>query len=299
MKYAYCDLYTLELPPGHRFPMEKYRRTRLRLLEEGTIRAEQLLEPELCAREVIERVHSLEYVARVFDGRLEPADERRLGFPWSPRLLERSRASTAGTIAAALHALREGGGGNFAGGTHHAYPSRGEGFCVFNDVAVAARQLQAEGRVERVAVVDCDVHQGNGTAFIFRDDPTVFTLSLHGANNWPFEKEESSLDIGFADGTGDEAYLEALEGALDTVVSFRPELIFYVAGVDPLESDRLGRLALTLAGLRRRDRTVYGRAKAAGVPIATCFGGGYSEDLDALVEAHANTYREAEQAFPG
>ncbi len=299
MRYAWADIYTIELPAGHRFPMEKYRRCRELLLAEGTIRPSQLLEPRLCPREDLERVHTPEYVSRVFEGRLGRDQIRALGFPWSEALVRRSRCSVAGTVDAARRALEDGGGGNFAGGTHHAYPDRCEGFCVFNDVAVAVRTLRAEGRARRFAVVDCDVHQGNGTAFIFRDDPDVFTLSLHARNNWPYHKERSSLDIELDDGTGDEQYLTLLERALGEVERFGSELVFYVAGVDPLAGDRLGRLALTLDGLRSRDRLVLGRAHATGTPIAISFGGGYSESIDDVVEAHANTYRVAESLFPG
>lgn len=300
MNYSYSGLYTLELPPDHRFPMEKYRRTRDLLLAEGTLRREQIGEPEPCPRETLELVHQADYLDRVLEGKLSRDELRRIGFPWSEALVRRSRTSVAGTIAAAREALLRGAGGNFAGGTHHAHTGRGEGFCIFNDVAVAIRKLRAEGAVRRAAVIDCDVHQGNGTAAIFRGDPDVFTFSMHGRNNWPFLKETSTLDIALEDGTGDGLYLELLEEALERIFTgFRPEVAFYVAGVDPLATDRLGRLALTHRGLRERDRLVLSRARAAGVGVAICFGGGYAEPLEDIVEAHANTFRVAEALFPG
>ncbi len=299
MKYTYADIFRIDLPEGHRFPMDKYPLVRERLTREGTIDDSQFLEPELCPREDLERVHAAGYVERVFNGTLDAREMKAIGFPWSPSLVRRSRCSVAGTIAAAEWALREGAAGNLAGGTHHAMADRGEGFCLFNDVAVAIGSVRNRGFVRRVAVVDCDVHQGNGTASIFLTDEDVFTLSLHGRHNWPFEKSRSTLDVEFDDGTGDTEYLEALERALGDVAAFRPELIFYVAGVDPLATDRLGRLSLTVEGLRCRDEMVYTWAKDLSVPIATSLGGGYSTDIDDIVEAHANTYRVAEMLFPG
>ena len=299
MRYAYADVYTIDLPPGHRFPMEKYRRTRELLLAEGTITTQQLLVPAMVPRDVLERTHTREYVERVFSGNLSPAEVRAIGLPWSPSLVRRSRTSVAGTLQAARHALLSGAGCNFAGGTHHAFADRGEGFCVFNDVAVAIRHLQADGSLERAAVVDVDVHQGNGTAHIFRNDANVFTLSLHGRNNWPFEKIPSTLDLAFDDGTGDVEYLTTLEVALERIRRFEPDLVFMVAGVDPLASDRLGKLSLTVDGLKQRDAMVVHWAKENEFPIAICFGGGYAEDIDEIVEAHANTIRVAEAAFPG
>ena len=213
--------------------------------------------------------------------------------------MRRSRCSVRGTIEVARRALRDGAAGNFAGGTHHAFADHGEGFCVFNDVAVAIRALQAEGLARRAAVIDLDVHQGNGTAAIFREDSDVFTLSLHGKNNWPFHKETSTLDLELDDGTSDAEYLAVLERSLGEIGAFAPEIAFFVAGVDPLATDRLGRLSLTLEGLRRRDEMVFQWARDSNLPIATCLGGGYSEDIEVIVEAHANTYRVAESLFPG
>ena len=213
---------------------------------------------------------------------------RRIGFPWSPAMVERSRRSAGATIAAARAALDDGAAVNLAGGTHHAFADRGEGYCVFNDVAVAARLLQHEGRCRRVAVVDCDVHQGNGTAAIFRDDPTVFTFSMHGAKNYPFRKETSDLDVELRDGTDDAAYLAALGGALPAVLARQqPELVFYLAGADPYEGDRLGRLRVSMAGLERRDALVFDACRAAGVPVAVAMSGGYAPDVDDIVAIHA------------
>lgn len=298
-RYAYVDVHAVPLPPGHRFPMEKYRRAREILLAEGTLRPTQLSVPSLCPRETLERVHRTDYVDRVLRGDLDAAEVRRIGFPWSPALVRRSRSSVGGTLAAARSALREGIGGSFAGGTHHAYAERGEGFCLFNDVAVTTRELQASGLARRVAIVDCDVHQGNGTAAIFRGDASVFTLSLHGRNNWPFEKETSSMDIALEDGCGDDEYLGRLAEGLDAVLAFGPDLILYIAGVDVLESDRLGRLSLSRAGLVRREEAVLSLAHAQGTPIAVVFGGGYSEDVDAVADAHAEVIRVAEGLFTG
>ena len=297
MHCAYSDTYTIELPAAHRFPIAKYRQTRERLVSEGTLSEPELLVPGLCETDDLRRVHTEEYINKIFNGTLTKQEERRLGFPWSLSLLRRSRASVAGTLYAARQALQHGVAGNLAGGTHHAYADHGEGFCVFNDIAVAIRHLQHNGFVRSAGVIDCDVHQGNGTAHIFRNDPTVFTLSLHGENNWPFDKETSSLDVALADGTTDNEYLRALEPALDAVRQFRPELAFYIAGADPLKEDRLGRLALTLDGLRARDYRVFSWAKSTSIPVTICLGGGYAENLHDIVEAHSNTYRVAVEIF--
>ncbi|MEM7230691.1 MAG: histone deacetylase [Planctomycetota bacterium] len=298
MKSFYSDVYTFPLPERHRFPIAKYRRLRERIVDLG-VSASQLSTPEPCSRERLERVHDPRYIDRIFSGELDDKEQRALGFPWSETLVFRSRCSVAVTVAAADVALREGAGGNLAGGTHHAYPDRAEGFCVFNDVAVATRDLLATQRVERVAVLDCDVHQGNGTAFIFREDPNVFTVSLHGRKNWPFEKEMSDLDIEFDDGTEDAEYLKALEGALDAVFRFRPEIVFFVAGVDTLKEDRLGRLSLSADGLRERDSRILGAARTRGVPVAISLAGGYAEPIERTIEAHATTFEIAESLFPG
>jgi acetoin utilization deacetylase AcuC-like enzyme len=236
-------------------------------------------------------VHDAAYLAAVRDGSLDAAAVRRLGFPWSDSLVSRGRRSTGGTLTALAWAFAHGAAGNMAGGTHHAFRDRGEGFCMFNDLAVAVAVARRDHGVRRAAVVDLDVHQGNGTAAIFAGDPDVFTLSLHGGRNYPFHKETSSLDVALGDGCEDEAYLRALHAALEAVAAHRPEVVLYQAGVDTLRGDRLGRLALTHRGLGRRDACVFDLAARLGVPLVVTLGGGYGRDLDATIEAHANVYR--------
>lgn len=293
-KAFYTDRFVLPLPEGHRFPMEKYRLLRERVVERGLVRPEDLIVPEAASDEEILRAHDPGYLRRVQSGDLERAEIRRIGFPWSPAMVERSRRSAGATVAACRGALLYGAAVNLAGGTHHAFRDRGEGYCVFNDAAIAARAMQAEGRVERVVVVDCDVHQGNGTAAIFRDDPTVFTFSIHGRNNFPFHKERSDLDVELPDGTGDGEYLAALAEGLDRALGeARADLAIYVSGADPHERDRLGRLALTFAGLRERDRLVFARCRQAGLPVAVAMAGGYGRDVSETVEVHLQTVSEA------
>lgn len=289
----YCDHFVLPLPEGHRFPMDKYARLRTRVLEERVLPADALVEPDAVDWRDLTRVHTEDYVARVRDGQLSRDEQRRIGFPWSPQMVERSRRSVGGTLAAARAALRDGVSANLAGGTHHAFRDRGEGYCVFNDVAVAATTLVETRRISRAAVVDLDVHQGNGTAAIFEHDPRVFTCSLHGAANYPFRKERSDLDVPLPDGTGDDVYLSHLCDALDVVFGAEPDLVFYVAGADPYEGDRLGRMRLTEAGLRRRDAVVLGRCLAERVPVAVSMAGGYAPDVDAIARIHAGTIAEA------
>jgi len=272
--------------------MSKYRRLRRRLLDEGVLTLADLVVPDVVSWEDVRRVHTEEYVRAVADGTLSPEAIRHIGFPWSPEMVERSRRSVGGTIAAGRAALEDGAAVNLAGGTHHAFPDRGEGYCVFNDVAVAARVLLAEGRARRIVVLDCDVHQGNGTAAIFRDDPSVFTFSIHGANNYPFHKETSDLDIRLPDEVDDEAYLGALAVGLGRVFEAHDfDLAFYVSGADAYAGDRFGRLALTVEGLLERDRHVFARLGDAGVPVAVTMGGGYARDIDTIVSIHANTVR--------
>ena len=242
------------------------------------------------------RVHTPDYVARVRDGGLTREEQRRIGFPWSVQMVERSRRSVGGTIDAARAALQDGVSANLAGGTHHAFRDRGEGYCIFNDVAVAATTMLETGRVRQVAVIDLDVHQGNGTAAIFEHDPRVFTCSLHGAANFPFHKERSDLDVPLPDGTGDGEYMAHLAAALDVVLATGPDLVFYVAGADPYEGDRLGRMRLTEAGLRQRDAIVFGRCRAERVPVAVTMAGGYAPDVDAIARIHAGTIEEAAQS---
>jgi len=238
----------------------------------------------------LETVHAADYVRRVSDGTLTTSEIRRTGFPWSPDLVERSRRAVGGTIAAARTALDDGIGVNLSGGTHHAFPDRGEGFCVFNDVAVAARVLQREGLARRIGIVDLDVHQGNGTASIFRDDPDVFTLSVHGANNYPFRKEPSDLDMELPDGAGDGPFLEATRVGVERVLQHPGlDLAFFLAGADPHEGDRLGKLSVTEEGLKERDRIVLESFKDASVPLAIVMSGGYGVDISDTVAIHLNT----------
>jgi acetoin utilization deacetylase AcuC-like enzyme len=294
----FCDTYEMPLPPGHRFPMPKYRLLRARLMEEHILAPDELAESEVIDRASLLLAHTPEYLDAVFSGTLPPAEQRRLGFGWSEALLARSRASVFGTLAASRAALVDGVAGNLGGGTHHAHADRGAGFCVFNDIAVAARALQREGLIERALVVDLDVHQGDGTAAIFEGDESVFTFSMHGAKNFPFRKQRSSLDVELPDGCGDSEYLAALEQNLPVVVDrSRPDILFFQAGVDPLESDTLGRLDLSLAGLRLRDRMVALAAHEQGIPLVLTLGGGYANPIALSVEAHAGTWREARSVF--
>ncbi len=286
MKVFYCDHFVLPLPEGHRFPMRKYALLRERVTGDPRV---QLVVPPAATDEELLRVHTPDYLAAVVQGTLGREEQRRIGFPWSPGLVERSRRSVGGTVSAAWAALDEGFSASLAGGTHHAFADRGEGFCVFNDAAVAARAAQASGRVSRVAIVDLDVHQGNGTAAIFAGDETVLTLSLHGEGNFPFRKELSDLDIALPDGTGDEEYLDAVDRALRVVVHWDPGLILFLAGADPFEGDTLGRLAVSMQGMAARDALVYDHAERWGVPVATVMSGGYAPDVENIARIHAAT----------
>ena len=294
VKAFYSDHFVLPLPEGHKFPMAKYSRLRERILAEAMIAPADLHEAPLAALDDLRLVHDPRYVDAVINGTV-PADvQRRIGFPWSPQMVERSRRSVGATIAAATAALDDGVAANLAGGTHHAFADRGEGFCVFNDVAVAVRVLQREQHAARIAIVDLDVHQGNGTAAIFRDEPSVFTFSMHGDKNFPFRKEVSDLDVALEDGTGDDEYLALLRTHLEDVLNrHRPDFVFYLAGADPFEGDRLGRLKMTIDGLRRRDEIVMEACTRAGLPVAISMSGGYAHDIDAIVTIHANTIRVA------
>ena len=303
MQAFYADQFVLPLPEGHRFPMAKYAMLRERLAAEPGIR----LAPAPAASDgELALAHEPRYVTAVAEGLLTPAEQREIGFPWSPAMAERARRSVGATIAAARTALREGVAANLAGGTHHAYAHKGSGYCVFNDVAVAARLMQAEEfrrsrRRLRVAVIDLDVHQGNGTAAIFRGDDSVFTLSLHGARNFPFRKEASDLDVELEDGTTDQPYLAALDKALEALWSHHgaqpPGLAFYLAGADPHENDRLGRLKLTAEGMAERDRRVLQACRERGVPVALSMAGGYGKDLARMVDVQFRTLQLAQQSW--
>ena len=294
----YSDHFVLPLPDGHKFPMAKYAKLRERILAERIVSAEDLIEAPAASWDDIRLAHDAAYVDAVANGTVPPDIQRRIGFPWSPQMVERSRRSVGATMAAVHVALDDGVAANLAGGTHHAFADRGEGFCVFNDVAVAARVLQETGFARRIAIVDLDVHQGNGTAAIFRNDPGVFTFSIHGELNFPFKKEVSDLDVALPDGTGDEAYLAALSAHLPTALT-GADFVFYLAGADPYEGDRLGRLKLTIEGLQRRDELVLTACKQAGLPVAITMSGGYATDVDAIVTIHANTIRTAARLASG
>jgi len=288
----YTDHCVLPLPPQHKFPIEKYRMVRELLEQDGFFSLEEAPQAEV---ETITRVHDPEYVEAFLQGTLSAAAMRRIGFPWSEGLVRRTLASVGSTLAATREALAAGWGGTLAGGTHHAFAREGSGFCVFNDIAVAARWVQRE----RVAVIDLDVHQGDGTADIFRGDASVLTVSIHCKNNFPLRKQQSSLDVELDAGVGDEEYLRVLEQVLPQVWEYRPECVFYQSGVDGLGSDRLGKLRLSHAGLMERDRMVMLGVRQLGVPFVITLGGGYSEPIALTAEAHANTFRVAAKVFEG
>lgn len=279
------------------FPIKKFELVRDRLLREGTLRPADIVEPQPASIADVLLVHTDDYVTRLRAGTLTARELRRLGLPWSKALVRRSFLATGGTLNAARWALSEGIGSNLAGGTHHAFPDRGEGFCVLNDVAIAIRVLARDHLIERAAIVDCDVHQGNGTATIFADDLRVFTFSMHGAKNYPLFKARSTLDIELQDKTTDEFYLETLSRNLPRVFEHAPDIIFYLGGADPYEGDRLGRLALSIAGLRARDEYVLEECMARGVPVVTVMSGGYAADINDTVEIHCNTIRAARAVF--
>lgn len=282
--------YTFPLPAGHRFPIAKYARLRDRVLDEGIVPTDCLHDPARVSREDLLLVHTVDYVDRFTNGALTGDEERRLGFPWSDALVERSYRAAGGTREATRAALDHGIAMNLAGGTHHAFPSHGEGFCVFNDVAIAIRRLQRDRLIDRAAVIDLDVHQGNGTHAVFADDDHVYTFSMHGGRNYPFRKVAGDLDIELDDRTGDDAYLALLADALPRVIdAARPDLVVYLAGADPHEHDRLGRLALTFDGLARRDSMVIEQCREVGIPVAVTIAGGYGDPIDDTVQVHVTT----------
>ncbi len=293
MRVFYSDHHVVALPADHRFPMPKYARVREELLRQGVLSRDELFPSPPVMREQLLLAHTPGYVDAVLDGSLEPRIVRQIGLPWSPALVERTLASMGGSLAAAREALASGFSGSLAGGTHHALAEEGQGFCVFNDLAVVSLVLLQEGLLERIAIVDLDVHQGNGNAAILGARPDVFILSLHGEKNYPYRKVPSTLDVGLSDGTTDEQYLAALEPGLEEVFAFRPQFVLYLAGVDPLAEDRLGRLSLTMDGLARRDQRVLERCRAAGVPVALVLGGGYAVPIELTVQAHVQTYQVA------
>lgn len=299
MDVFYTDQFALPLPPTHSFPAGKYALVRERLLAEAILRPDELHIPERASFEEITRVHDPDYYDRVAEGRMSEREIRELGLPWSPELAERSLRSVGATIAAARSVLSRTIKGdalciafNLAGGTHHAFRDHGAGYCVFNDAAVAIRAMQAEGRCRKAVVIDCDVHQGDGTAAIFENDPDVYTFSIHGAKNYPLRKQRSRLDVELPDGTGDDGYLAELEPALATAIEdSAAEFAVYLAGSDPYEGDRLGRMKLTKSGLAARDRMVFEACRDAGLPVATAMAGGYARDVQDTAAIQSETVR--------
>jgi acetoin utilization deacetylase AcuC-like enzyme len=294
VKVFYSDHFVLPLPEGHRFPMVKYSMLRERVARDGICGPGELRTPRAVRDEEILRAHAPDYLERVVSGTLTEKEMRRIGFPWSEKMVERSRRASGGTLGACLASLDEGFAANLAGGTHHAFSDRGEGYCVFNDSTIAARAVQAAGLVERVVVIDTDVHQGNGTAAILHGDPTVFTFSIHGANNFPFHKEESDLDAPLPDGAGDTEFLSTLESGLEAALDAADaSLAIYLAGADPFEGDRLGRLSVTKSGLAERDRIVLETCRERGIPVAVTMAGGYASEVEDTVDVHFQSIRRA------
>lgn len=300
MKLFYSERRPLPLPEGHSFPAPKYLRLLERLQAAGLAPDGALHQAQPASQEALLRVHSADYVGRMLRGEMTEKEMRRIGFPWSPALVDRALRSVGATLEACRAALAEGAAANLGGGTHHAYPDHGEGYCVFNDVAVAARAMQAEGRLRRVVVLDCDVHQGNGTAAIFAGDNSVFTFSVHGQKNFPFHKEQGDLDIALPDGSGDAAYLAAVEeGTRQALERANADFAIYIAGADPFEGDRLGRMAVSKAGLGRRDRLALGMCRAAGLPVVIVMGGGYARQIEDIIDIQIETIRVAIELWEG
>jgi acetoin utilization deacetylase AcuC-like enzyme len=294
MRCAYHPDYFVALPPTHPFPMAKYPLLFETLQRQGLLRPEEVIEPGEASLADLRLVHDEGYLDRLAAGKLDAAAVRKIGVPWSPALWRRSRLAAQGTLEAARAALEDGLAANLAGGTHHAFKAHGEGFCLLNDVAVAIRVLQRDGRVRRALVIDLDVHQGNGTAAIFEGDPEVFTFSMHGERNYPLQKMRSTLDVGLADSIGDDEYLELLARYLgDLLAAFRPDLVFYLAGVDPARGDRYGRLALSDDGIARRDRHVLEACRGRGLPLVITIAGGYAPTPARTAELHSIVFREA------
>jgi len=298
LKIAFSPVYKYELPEGHRFPMEKYDLLPEQLMYEGTVTRDNFFEPKTLSKSQVLLTHRPDYFSKLENNNLSPKEQRRIGFPMSERLFRRGLVISGGTLDCAFFAMKYGIAMNIAGGTHHAYPDRGEGFCVLNDIAIASGVLLDKGIVKKVLIVDLDVHQGNGNAFIFFGDPRVFTFSMHGERNYPLRKEKSDLDIGLPDGTSDRDYLRILKNKLPALFDeVQPDLVFYQAGVDILESDKLGRLKVSKAGVLKRDEFVFECCKKNDIPVVVSMGGGYPHRLHDLIDAHANTYRAAVSAY--
>jgi len=298
LPFIYHPQYSVPLPSTHRFPMAKFRMLHDQLLKDGIATPEQFHSPTRAPQAWIETVHDSAYVSAYCDGTLDAKALRRIGLPWSPELVHRTCVAVGGTVLTAKLALQSGLACNTAGGTHHAFPSYGSGFCIFNDLAITPRILQREGLAQKILIIDLDVHQGDGTAWIFKDDPSVFTFSMHCEINFPGTKQTSDLDIGLPQGMGDDAYLQTLDRYLpDLLNQVKPDLVLYDAGVDLHVGDKLGKLALTDSGVYRRDMQVISACLSAGYPIATVIGGGYCEDFSALVYRHSLVHRAASEAY--
>lgn len=298
LKIAWTEIYAHPLPQNHRFPMEKYNLLPEQLIYEGTVTEDSFFAPGVLTTDLVLRTHDTVYWDKLQYGKLARLEERRTGFPWSKELIERETIIMQGTLDAARYALKHGVAMNIAGGTHHAFTDRGEGFCLLNDIAIAANYLLDEGLAKQVLVVDLDVHQGNGTAEIFRDEPRVFTFSMHGASNYPMHKEQSDLDVALVDGTDDTTYLALVDKHLKSLLdSVQPDFVFFQSGVDVLATDKLGRLGMSIDGCKTRDRMVLEQCKLNEIPVMASMGGGYSEKIAHIVEAHANTYRLAQEIF--
>lgn len=298
LQIAFSPIYEYPLPKGHRFPMDKYSLIPQQLIYEGTVQDKQFFHPDPISEEIILLTHSAKYWEDLKNQTLSEKEIRAIGFPMTPLLVERGRHIAAGTLQCVEYAIKHGISMNAAGGTHHAFKEKGEGFCVFNDIAIAANYLIHSNKFNNILIVDLDVHQGNGSASIFNGQGQVFTFSIHGAKNYPFRKEASHLDIGLPDGTEDEAYLKILFNILPRIIDqHRPELIFYQAGVDILTTDRLGRLSVSREGCRKRDKYVMEICKKNKIPLVVTMGGGYSPQLSHIIEAHANTFRTATEVY--
>ncbi|MBC6411374.1 MAG: histone deacetylase [Ekhidna sp.] len=298
LKVAWSDSYNHPLPEGHRFPMEKYDLLPKQLIHEGTIDESNLFQPGTLTEKEILAVHKDSYWQKLINLDFSRREERKSGFPITEKLVEREITISAGTIRCTDFALEYGVAMNIAGGTHHAFSDRAEGFCLLNDIAIASQYLLDSGKVDKILVVDLDVHQGNGTAAIFNNESGVFTFSMHGEHNYPLQKEKSDLDIPLKDGTDDSTYLQLLAKHLKNLLKkVQPDFIFFQSGVDVLKTDKLGRLGLSIRGCKKRDELVFSEAKKSGIPIAVSMGGGYSADIKNILEAHANTYRTAQSIF--
>lgn len=298
IKIAFDKIYAHPLPEGHRFPMLKYELIPEQLLHEGTITNKNLFSPDICPEEIVLWTHDKNYYDKLIHQTLSASEQRRIGFPQSPQLTQRELIITQGTIDCCLHAMENGAALNVAGGTHHAYADRGEGFCLLNDMAVASNYLLRKELAKQILIIDLDVHQGNGTAKIFEREPRVFTFSMHGAHNYPFHKEKSDLDIPLADGINDEKYLQLLFDTLPALLEkIKPDFAFFLSGVDILSTDKFGKLKVSMEGCKQRDVFVFNTLKQKNIPVTVAMGGGYSPDIKHIVEAHCNTFRAAVNIF--